>query len=475
MPRRPKPPDKQTITVLVNGKPVAITLHPPAGARQAWYAYWTGLPSSRSTGQRNLGDAVMAAESMLKNGGVLPSPADTLLSDEEFETIQRIHFSRKQDPKAQGRAVKSLTVCLEAVGAFKRIAGASQLALATADDCAAFQRQALTLPKNWRHKFPNSKSEDEVARISPNTILKWSRALQAAFERVNRNAGKKCVRGVVPATKLLSANPWNQFDWIEGRERELRQFDADEIAFLLDFFETKWAAVTVAPLLAKFFLWSVCRQQEATGLRWSAMRRIGEEIHFQIVGKWAVERWVRIPVGLFCDLDAIRTDSDYVFAAYNDELRRHHEHTGRPDNARRVGTEFKPLCLGDWFADRMDDWSASLPKGHAHTHVFRKTGLQYVRSGEDLNRQVAMDARVSESVLMTSYIKETDEQLRQASNRTFMRLLAGLPIPLARRCGHVDQQAGLEEQLRQATEAKDWQKVAALGTQLARNRTPQAS
>ena len=29
--------------------------------------------------------------------------------------------------------------------------------------------------------------------------------------------------------------------------------------------------------------------------------------------------------------------------------------------------------------------------------------------------------------MMTSYVKETDEQLRQASNRTFARILASLP------------------------------------------------
>ena len=43
MPRKPKPPKKQTIQVIVNGKPVAITLHPPSGVRKSWIAYWTGL------------------------------------------------------------------------------------------------------------------------------------------------------------------------------------------------------------------------------------------------------------------------------------------------------------------------------------------------------------------------------------------------------------------------------------------------
>ena len=51
MPRKPKP-EKQTITVLVNGTPVAVILHPPTGTRPSWYAYWNGLVASKSTGQR---------------------------------------------------------------------------------------------------------------------------------------------------------------------------------------------------------------------------------------------------------------------------------------------------------------------------------------------------------------------------------------------------------------------------------------
>jgi hypothetical protein len=409
---------------------------------------------------------------MLKNGGRQPTLAEALLSDEEFEQIQRVHFGRKQDPADQARAIKSLTVCLEAIRAFKSISGLQQIATASADDCATFQRKALAMPKNWRQKYPKSRSQEEVAHVSPNTILKWSRALQAAFERANRSAGRKCVRGVVPATKLLSSNPWNQFDWIEGRERPLRQFDPEEIVSLLDFFEMDWTAVSIAVSLTKFFLWSSCRQQEATSLKWSFMKRIGSEIHFEIVGKWGVERWVRVPFGLFRDLDALRTDNDYVFAAYNVQLRQHHESKGRNDNVRRVGLEFKPLCLGDWFADRIEDWSAKFAKRHAYTHVFRKTSLQYARSGEDVNRQVARDARVTESVLMTSYVKETDEELRQASNRTFARILASLPHDLALRCGHVESGGDVEERLRRAVEAKDWQLAATLTARLAQQKKP---
>ena len=66
-------------------------------------------------------------------------------------------------------------------------------------------------------------------------------------------------------------------------------------------------------------------------------------------------------------------------------------------------------------------------EGRADLHLLRKTTLQYARAGEDVNRAVAADARLGESVMMTSNVKETDEQSRQASSRTFARVLASRP------------------------------------------------
>ena len=106
MPRRPKV-QKQTVTVLVNGTPIAVILHPPTKARRSWYAYWNGLTASKSTGQVQLEDAIIVAENMLKNGGKQPVLADAVLTDEEFEAIQKAHFGRKRDPKEQKRAEKT--------------------------------------------------------------------------------------------------------------------------------------------------------------------------------------------------------------------------------------------------------------------------------------------------------------------------------------------------------------------------------
>src|SRR5205807_1893193 len=68
--------------------------------------------------------------------------------------------------------------------------------------------------KTQQRRLLAGRAEPAERLISPNTVLKWSRTLQAAFQRVNRSAGKKCVRGVVAEAKLITENPWAQFTWI---------------------------------------------------------------------------------------------------------------------------------------------------------------------------------------------------------------------------------------------------------------------
>ena len=150
-------------------------------------------------------------------------------------------------------------------------------------------------------------------------------------------------------------------------------------------------------------------------------RQIGDEHHFAIVGKWAVDKWLRIPTALYEELMEVRTDNPFVFSRHTRQLRGHYQRSSRPHLANKVASEFTPDNLGDWFYDRVKDWSASLPNGSAYLHIFRKTSLQYARAGEDANRRVA-----AERVMMTSYVQETDEQMCEKSNRTFERIARSL-------------------------------------------------
>jgi hypothetical protein len=93
---------------------------------------------------------VIAAEAMVRHGGRLPTVTDNVLTDEEFEAIQRQHFGKKTDPAAQRRAAKSLASLLDAIAAFREICDLSPISQATPDDCTRFPRIALSLPKCWR-------------------------------------------------------------------------------------------------------------------------------------------------------------------------------------------------------------------------------------------------------------------------------------------------------------------------------------
>jgi integrase len=234
----------------------------------------------------------------------------------------------------------------------------------------------------------------------------------------------------------------------------------------LTYLETVWNGVPAGVAAAKLFLWSGCRKLEIAGLKWDALRVVGGEYHFEIVGKWGIEKWFRIPEAVYQELLAFRTDSPFVFAAYIDQLRQLYAHS--PNWLRIVGDGFTPKNFGRWLYLRIKDWSENSPKGRACVHVFRKTTLQYARRGEDINRQVASDARVTEGVLMTNYVKETDEEMRQRSNRTFRRILASLSPEVARRYGYQETpRSELEHRLRMATEAKDWPLAADLVARLA--------
>jgi GNAT superfamily N-acetyltransferase len=398
-----------------------------------------------------------------------------------------------------------------------------RVASATADDCARFQTEALKRPVNWRKDLrtpgqaadelqstPRSPKKPRPSKtqqrralngvpqlaaetISSNTVLKWSRMLQAAFQRANRNAGKKCVRGVVAEDKLLTANPWTQFTWVEGTDTPIRQFDAGELVSILDFLEKGWKGVPVAVLAVKVLLWSCCRKLEVAGLIWGAGRvftndrRVvcasdcsltaegvlaaegrpvaAAEVHFEVVGKWGVERWFRIPGPLFRELLVHRTDSPFVFAAYTEQIRR--LHADNPGCLKKVRDEFTPKNFGRWLYERIKDWAAT-HGGDAYLHVFRKTGLQFAHDGEEeeASRKVAADAGVSEKVLLGHYVKP---KLWRQSNRTFRRLLASLPPEVASRYGYVeDERTRLEREREMATEADNWALVAELAAVIGR-------
>jgi len=466
MPRKPIK-KKEKVTVVVDGVPVIVTLHPPTDSRASWYAYWTGLVTSKSTGQSDFNEAITAVETMLRNGGKRHGLSDTVLSDDEFEEIQRRHYAKKTDATARKRSEKSLRECLDAIRAFRQISEVTPVTLATPDDCERFQRNALEKPKNWRVRYADNMKQIVTEKLSPNTVLKWSVALQAAYERANRNGGKKCVRGVVPEAKLLTENPWKNFTWIEGFQRKLRQFDHTELLSLLAYFDSTWPGVSFAPAFVKVMLWSWARRLEVSSLRWTDERRVGQESHFESTGKWGVTKWFRVPDALRNELELLRNGSEFVFGCYPEQLRDFHLRRGDSFAVRQVRQDFTPENLGEWMYRQVFEWSQSLPKGSAYLHVFRKTALQHALSGEHIEQAVAEEACVTPAVMRASYARASDEEFRRMSNRTFRRIRSSLQVEVATRYGYDEKPADrLMEQLDLARSQGDWETVARLAEEL---------
>ena len=462
MPRKPKQ-EQQVIHVLHNGTTVKVRLFPPRteSGEKSWNAYWKGLKTRRSTGKKTLAEASEAATAMVQGLTDAAGHEEQPLTDEEFIELQRRHFGKKTDPASKKRAEASLTNVLEAIDAFKRVSGLTPISKATPDDCERFQAEALKLPRNWRSQHPKSKPEKRT--ISAGTVHKWLVALQAAFERANDNGGRKCVRGVVSPEGLLKSNPWKRFTWIELPKKKSQQFKAEELLKLLQHFKKTWTGVTAAEAMLKVYVWSWARREEVAGLKWEDLRIVGDEFHFDTVGKWGVEKWFRIPRVIYDELLTFRTESPFVFGKLNDQIREFHCTEGRKSAARMV-KEFDVYNAGRWFYDRVHDWSG----GEACVHMLRKTVLQYARVGEDAARSLAKDARVSEGVMMTHYVKEEDLQHRAASNAMFQRLCLSMTPEVARAFGHEHSAtAVLEQRLRQAISSRNWPLVGQIAKKLA--------
>lgn len=460
MPRKPKE-ERHYIHVPCNGMTVKVTLFPPRpGSREkSWNAYWKGLKTRRSTGKKTLAEASEAATAMVQGRARGTVATEQWPTDDEFIEIQRRHFSKKGDRSGKR---SSLTNVLEAIDAFKRVSGLSPVCRATPDDCERFQTEALKLLRNWRSQHPKSKPETRT--VTEGTVYKWLVALRAAFERANDNAsGRKCVRGVVPPERLLKSNSWQRFTWITPPKKKIEQFKADELLTLLQHFRKNWPGVTAAEAMLKVFVWSWARREEVAGLKWNDLRMVEDELHFDTVGKWEIEKWFRIPRAVYDELLTIKTDSPFVFAKLNDQLRKFHLTEGRKSAATMV-KDFDVYNAGRWFYEQVKKWDSE-----AYVHMFRKTSLQYARAGQDATQSLAKDARVSEGVMMTHYVKEEDLQFRAASNAMYQRLCLSMTPEVARAFGHEHSATAiLEQRLREAIGSRNWSLVGEIAKKLAK-------
>ena len=149
-------------------------------------------------------------------------------------------------------------------------------------------------------------------------------------------------------------------------------FSAGELLSVLDYFEHQWPGVDSLAPTVKTALWTWARVAELANLSSGSLRIVDQESHFEIVGKWGVERSDRIPDGLLYDLQRLRTSNRFVFAAYNQELRSFYLSRNQSRFAERVGAAFSPTAFASWFQARIGDWATEMRIHWATPHIFRR-------------------------------------------------------------------------------------------------------
>jgi hypothetical protein len=93
--------------------------------------------------------------------------------------------------------------------------------------------------------------------------------------------------------------------------------------------------------------------------------------------------------------------------------------------------------------------------------------------GQGERRNGGVPGVMGPGVMMTNYVRETDEEMRQRSNRTFQRILASLKPEVAQRYGHVDSGEGsLRQEMQAAVRAENWELVEKLAAKLAQSSRP---
>lgn len=335
----------------------------------------------------------------------------SIMTWDDWKKIQVAHADKRAVKK---RAARTLEECLKSQRLFIAVTKAENASAVDADMVERFQRECLK--RLTKYGKPYEKP----------TILKTLSHMSASFNRCNRNAGRKCVGGVVPRDNLLTENPFEQIKWIELEEQSKRQFSNTELKAFLS-----WRQVASCPLIsifAKVSLWACGRLEELTELQWSWVDENGYVTIPDEIAKWGKGRMIKVPQGLLQEMQTNRTSSPYVWAGYPDQLRRYYMASGSRASVHKI-RDFTPQRLRRVVQNWINAWAkeAKVP-GLSH-HAFRRTGLQMSREGRVriLDSEYAKAAHVSLHVANNSYTVRPDKLFADLAYRNIEESLSADP------------------------------------------------
>lgn len=366
-------PKWKSIIIERDGESLTGYLHPPGSVGNTRYWAFTCKKANierKSLKAESYAEAKRKAHDWFKKE---PEREERLIQEQriltwdEWDEIQVAHASRRgREDSAMKRALKTLEECRNAKKLFVAVTEASSVTAVDADIVARFQVDCAK--RRSKNGTP----------FGATTIHKTLAHMSASFNRCRPSAGKRCVRGVVPAEKLLEVNPFEEVQWVEVKAPNPRQFSPTELKAFLN-----WKYLASCPLIglfAKVSLWSCGRIEEMTELRWAWIDAEGYMSIPDDHAKWGKGKTVRIPHSLLTELERFKTNGMYVWSGYAEQLRLYHRTEGHHGSAHRV-KEFTPERLRGVFQKWIGEWSKAHAEGLSH-HAFRRTALQWSREGQ---------------------------------------------------------------------------------------------
>lgn len=366
---KPKPRWK-SIIVERQGESLTAYLHPPGTRGNS--RYWSFTCKKANITKKSLKATTFAEAKEKAHAWFREEPRreervrreEAVLAWDEWDSIQARHFAKKADRK---RADRTLEECRKARRLFVAVTGAGSASAVDADVVERFQIDCA----GRRSKFGRP--------YGATTIRKTLAHMSASFNRCRHGSGKKCVRGVVAAEKLLTANPFEEVAWVEADVKEARQFTRAELKAFLNW--KYLGECPLASLFARVSLWSCGRIEEMTELRWDWVGADGYVAIPDDAAKWGKGRTVRLPSGLLREIERHRVAGPYVWAGYVDQLRAYHRTAGNHSSSHKI-RDFTPLRMRGLFQKWVGEWAReSKAEGLSH-HAFRRTGLQWSREGQ---------------------------------------------------------------------------------------------
>lgn len=369
------PSRKTAIPLLVDveGVEIEASLRPPRSDRDNYRVRYRlhGVRQEKSTGTNVLAEAKRIARQIIC-GGPTTTSRQTIQSGmtvQEFVQIQKDYHARNARPEAGESTLKEFTGVWNS---FLRVCPVKMIHEVTEQVALKYLRRLESMSKTDNHGY----KKKSTRKLAVKTIQKHVRTLAGAWNLVREGHSQKV--GGLHSHQLVQSNPW------EGIRNNVPQTplenDEDPVQFelvdndlgrFLDQFRDR----PVGELFIITSLWCWGRIKEITRMEWSWIKGDYVEI-LPSQAKRGRGKVARLPPMILERLNAIRDpDSPYVFAGWEEDMRRHSK---RPTRVQ----SFTPKRMREQMEGLIPTFAEAIDRPEIRHHALRRTAMELGEEAE---------------------------------------------------------------------------------------------